>query len=289
VAGRVVWRRSGLRRLAGPVALVGAGLGSVLAAGAAIGVPATTLRTVFSLVIDPLWFLLPYTALSALTRPLTHSSARTLLAAGTGAVALVAAADAHVIPGVVAVPAAWAVPWLFGVAVARGHLSRRRAGALLAAGGAAALAFLITVGHYPLSAVGVPGQSRSNLSPPSLAAVALGTTQIGVFLLLRPLLARTGGAPRLNRAALRIYLSHQSVLLVTALLLPRAPGLIGAPDTLVRVTQRAAWIPIFALVTATVVGLWRRRGRRHHRPAFLKRRLTSTLIDGPVARNDLRR
>jgi len=277
------------QRLLRPVAVLAAGLAVVLAGGAALGLPAATLRTVASLVVDPLWFLLPYAALSAATGPGLRclDRARTGLGASgrlavavAAAVAVVGAADAGLLPGIVAVPAAWAVPWLLGVAVARGLLTGRRAGLVLATAGAAALTILISVAHYPASAVGVPGQARSNLSPPSLAAVALGVTQVGVFLLLRPLLARSRGAVALNRAAVPVYLGHQSVLLAAAALAPGAPGLIGAPDHPGWVIARSAWIPVFTLVLALVVCRIGRRGRGHGGSGFLKWRLRSTVIDG---------
>jgi len=278
-----------LRRLLRPVAVLAAGLAVVLAGGAALGLPAATLRTVASLVVDPLWFLLPYAALSAATGPGLRclDRARTglgasgrLAVAAAAAVVVVGAVDAGLLPGIAAVPAAWAVPWLLGVAVARGLLTGRRTGLILAMAGAAALTILISVAHYPASAVGVPGQARSNLSPPSLAAVALGVTQVGVFLLLRPLLARSRGAVALNRAAVPVYLGHQSVLLAAVALAPGAPGLIGAPDHPGWVTARSAWIPVFTLILALVVCQIGRRGRRHGGSGFLKWRLRSTVIDG---------
>ena len=306
-------RRSGIRRLVRPVALLGGALGVALAAGAAAGVPPTTLRTVASLVLDPLWFLLPYVGLTAATGWLSRATPAALTAAAALAVAIVAGSDAGCLPGLLAVPAAWAVPWLLGVAVARdqppvsgrevspsgaeggnraahqtgcragrlagcqagcraGRRAGRLAGALLATTGAAALTLLITLAHYPASAVGVPGAGRSNLSPPSLAAVALGVTQVGLFLLARPALDRPSRAvTALNRVALPVYLTHQSVLLAAALLLPAAPGLIGPPTDLEWVIHRAAWLPVFTLVLALLTRRAGGRGRQHADPRSLSR------------------
>ena len=326
-------RRSGIRRLVRPVALLGGALGVALAAGADAGVPPTTLRTVASLVLDPLWFLLPYVGLTAATGWLSRATPAALTAAAALAVAIVAGSDAGCLPGLLAVPAAWAVPWLLGVAVARdqppvsgrevspsgagggnraahqtgcragrlagcqtgrragrqtahqtgrqaahqtahqtGSRAGRRAGALLATTGAAALTLLITLAHYPASAVGVPGAGRSNLSPPSLAAVALGVTQVGLFLLARPALDRPSRAvTALNRVALPVYLTHQSVLLAAALLLPAAPGLIGPPTDLEWVIHRAAWLPVFTLVLALLTRRAGGRGRQHADPRSLSR------------------
>jgi hypothetical protein len=166
---------------------------------------------------------------------------------------VVAACDAGLLPGWCAVPAAWSVPWILGIAVARG---RAPAGLPLMLCGAAGMALLVGVAGYPASAVGVPGDGRSNLAPPSLLAVALAAAQIGAFLLIR----RPGATrrlPSLERAALPIYLTHQSVLIVVvaaSAALPGAPvpGLFTAPADPSWIVHRAAWLPFLALALAAV-------------------------------------
>jgi hypothetical protein len=253
-----------------------------------VGVPAGTLRTIATLVVSPLWFLLPYLALSAATGPLIRLVDRTGPAVAIAGVAVVALSDLGLAPVWLAVPAAWSVPWTLGVALARGRLggapARSRAvagrppragraaatGLRLAIAGAAGLAILIGLLGYPVSAVGVPGEGRSNLNPPSLAAVALAVAQIGVFLMLRPCFRRTSDAVgAVNRAAVPIYLGHQSVLVLvacaTALVSPRAPGLLSTPDGPAWALQRLAWLPVFATLLAAVVRLRLARtgGDRH--------------------------
>ncbi len=229
---------------------------AALAVAAAAGVPAGTLRTVTVLVVSPLWFLLPYLVLRAGTAPLIRLVDRTGPVAALPAVAVVAACDAGLLPGWCAVPAAWSVPWVLGVALAR---DRAPAGLPLLLTGAAGMAVLIGVAGYPASAVGVPGDGRSNLAPPSLLAVALAATQIGAYLLVRH--QRPAGAPRLpslGRAALPIYLCHQSVLIVVvaaaaALPGPPVPGLLTPPVDPSWITLRVAWLPFLALVLVAVV------------------------------------
>jgi hypothetical protein len=65
--------------------------------------------------------------------------------------------------GWINVAAGWLVPYLLGVAWARGSLGGRRAPALMLAGGAAATAALIARAGYPASMVGVNGAHISNL------------------------------------------------------------------------------------------------------------------------------
>jgi hypothetical protein len=152
-----------LTRLALPVAGFGALWTVVLLLGAAAGVPGVTLDTVGTLVVSPLWFLLPFVGLLALTGPLRRLG----LAAALPALAVVALADAG--PGFLplTVLAAWLVPYTLGVALATGRLASRGAGVALLAGGAVAMAILVLWLDYPVSAVGVPGEGRSNLSPRS--------------------------------------------------------------------------------------------------------------------------
>jgi hypothetical protein len=287
-SGRAGGRRPGMTRLLRWVAGLLGVWAVVLAVAAVAGVPAGTLRTVAVLVVSPLWFLGPYLLLRAATGGLIRLADRLGPAAALPGAGVVAACDAGLLPGWCAVPAAWSVPWMLGVAVARG---RRPAALALLLTGAAGLAVLTGPAGYPVSAVGVPGDGRSNLAPPSLVAVALAVLQIGVFLLWRD----RGGAllrPRgrliasLDRAALPIYLCHQSVLVaVVAITSPDAakpvPGLLTAPADPSWIGHRAAWLPFLALALAAVI---RPRGRTLRRAPALEPRLRGTLHNGSDAR-----
>jgi hypothetical protein len=218
-----------------------------------------TLDTVGTLVVSPLWFLLPFVGLLALTAPLRRMVDRAGAAAVLPAVAVVALADAGLGTLPLTVLAAWLVPYTLGVALAAGKLRGRGTGIALLAGGALAMAVLIGWLDYPMSAVGVPGEGRSNLSPPSLFTLALATAQIGVALLVRPWLNRRPTPPAvavLNRAAMPIYLWHQSALIAVVAAMAwlttgaPVPGLHTAPDGLTWVAARMLWIPVFATVLA---------------------------------------
>lgn len=285
--GPAPWLRRRLGRLGRPVLLLLGGWLAVLAVAALLGTPAGTLRTAGTLVVSPLWFLLPLVVLIASTGPLARALARYgPIRLGVPAVALVALSDlaGHdngsadwpvPLPGdgtwrlPVAVLAGWLLPYLLGMALADGRLGSRRTGAGLLLGGAAGMAVLGWAG-YPLSAVGVPGDGMSNLDPPSLFAVCLALAQVGAALLVRPALARWLSRPgrwravsRLNGTAVAVYLWHQSTLLgVTALaaLLARlagggvVPGLHSAPDGPGWLLLRLGWLPLLALVLAVLVG-----------------------------------
>ena len=198
-------------------ALIGT-LATALTVAVFAGVPGPTLHTVAALVTSPLWFLLPYLVLTALTGPITGPITRVgpapLVAGG---VAVVVAADLGygVLP--LTLCAAWLVPFALGVALARGRLGGRRTGWILLVGGVAAVLALIVFAGYPDAAVGVPGDGRSNLNPPSLATVALAVAQTGAAVLVLPWLRRRAPGrtvAAVNRFALPIYLWHQAGLVV---------------------------------------------------------------------------
>jgi peptidoglycan/LPS O-acetylase OafA/YrhL len=236
------------------------------------GAPASTRHAVWSLVSHPLWFLLVYLMLTALTPVLRAAVLRCGSWSVLPPVAVVAVADAlhgHGLPawlGTATVPVAWAVPYLLGIALAEGRLPRR-AGAVLLPLGVAGAAALVSLAGYPASAVGVPGAGRSNLDPPSLFTLALAAAQLGAFLLLRPWLARLLRRPAawapvaaLNLAAMTLYCWHQSALLLVTfagLLVGGLPGLLDAP-TGGWPAYRLLWLPLFALVLAGLCSLFHR-------------------------------
>ncbi|WP_410813601.1 acyltransferase family protein [Micromonospora sp. 067-2] len=279
------WLARRLRRLLLPtVALLGVGAAVLLAATVA-GTPDDTLAVALRLAVSPLWFLVPLVFLVAVTGPLRAAVRRWGVARCVApAVAVVAAADLAVrllpagadLPPVTVV-AAWSVPYLLGVAHADGRMDGRRAAGTLAGGGVAALAALVAAG-YPVSAVGVPGDGISNLNPPSLFAVALAVTQVGLGLLARPALERLLSLPlpgravsEVNRSAVRIYLWHQPLLVAVTALTARTgvalPGLHTVPDGVGWVLTRCCWLPLLTAVLVTVVRTgqpaghlsWRRR------------------------------
>jgi hypothetical protein len=264
------WLRKRLIRLSRPVALLVA-VWVPLAAGLYLGgVSGSALHTVLTLVLDPLWFLGVFVVLTALT-PLTVAMVRRLgvLAAAIPMV-IVAAADAVRFDlggpswvGWINVVAGWMVPYLLGIAWARGAFQGRRGPLLLLAGGAAATAALVLFAGYPASMVGVNGAHISNLNPPTLAVVTFGIAQTGLALLLREPLARLMRRPlawaaiaTVNLSAMTLFLWHQTAFLavtMTALLIGRLPGLHTAPSSAIWIAERLAWLPVFAIMMS---GLW---------------------------------
>ncbi|MEV6813063.1 acyltransferase family protein [Micromonospora sp. NPDC051296] len=265
------WLTRRLRRLVLPaVALLGTSAAVLLAATVA-GVPDGTVSVALTLAVSPLWFLAPLLTLVLLTGPLRAAVRRWgTLRCAVAATAVVGAVDlaTRLLPAGTGLPpvtvlAAWAVPYLLGLAHADGRLTARRDAVRLVTAGAAGLAILVTLG-YPVSAVGVPGAGRSNLDPPSLLVVALAVSQVGLGLLARPALARLLRRPLprrlvdgINRHAVRIYLWHQPVLVGVAVLAARTgatlPGLHTSPDGPTWLLARLGWLPLLAVFLATLV------------------------------------
>jgi peptidoglycan/LPS O-acetylase OafA/YrhL len=262
------WLGSRLARLFGPVVAVltlwTVAAVAMLAGGTAPG----TLRTLLTLVLSPLWFLLVFAALTAATPlvarlhplwPLAVVLHVDLFRFGFGAPASL---------GWINVAAGWLVPYCLGAAWARGGLRGRATGWALLGTGAAATAGLVAWAGYPASMVGVPGAAVSNLNPPTLAAVTFGLAQCGAALLLLGPLRRAMRRPvlwaavaLLNLSAMTVFLWHQTALMtVTALGLLAGvplPGLHTVPDGPAWVAARTGWLPVFAAALAVCLAAFR--------------------------------
>jgi hypothetical protein len=284
--GYWAWLRKRLARLSRPVAVL-AGFWALLATGLYLGgVPTSTLHTMLTLVLDPLWFLGVFIVLTALT-PLAVALVRRLgawaallpatVVAGTDLVRFGLGGPSWV--GWINVVAGWLVPYLLGIAWARGSFAGRKVPALMLAGGAAATAALVLWAGYPASMVGVNGAKISNLNPPTLAVVTFGVAQVGLALLLRPLLARWMRRPvawamvaTANLSAMTLFLWHQTAFLAVTMgtsFLGRLPGLHTAPSSPLWIAERLAWLPVFAAALAVLWAVFHRAERppRSRRPA----------------------
>ncbi|HZC40510.1 MAG TPA: acyltransferase, partial [Streptosporangiaceae bacterium] len=258
------WLYRRLTRLSWPVLLL-LGAWALAAAGLWLaGLPGPVLGTVLKLVLSPLWFLGVYAGLTALT-PLAVALVRRLgPAAAALPAAVVAGTDAvrfglggPAWAGWVNVAAGWLVPYLLGIAWARGAFRGRAAAVIMLGAGAAATAALVAWAGYPASMVGVNGAAVSNLNPPTLAAVTFGVAQAGLALLaagpLRRMLRRPGPwavVALANLSAMTLFLWHQSAFIavtMAGLLSGPLPGLHTAPAGIGWVAERLCWLPAFAL------------------------------------------
>ena len=271
----LAWLRKRMIRLCRPVAVLAAVWVPLTVAMVLGGMPGGTVHTVDTLVLDPLWFLCVFAGLTALTPPAVALVRRLGAWAAVLPAALVAGVDAARFglggPGWLGwlnVGAGWLVPYLLGMAWARGSFRGWKVPAALLAGGAAATAALVTWAGYPASMVGVNGERISNLNPPTLAAVTFGIAQVGLVLLLRPVLARLMRRPLAwaavalaNLSAMTLFLWHQSAFLAVNLagsLFGRPAGLLTAPSTPLWIAERLAWLPVFATALAVAWLLFHR-------------------------------
>ncbi|WP_338696140.1 acyltransferase [Streptomyces sp. Q6] len=265
------WLRGRIARLGRPVLGVTAVWAAMIPLLYALGIPATTLRTGSTLVIQPLWFVGIYTVMTALTPWCIRAAHRLGAWAAAPLLGSVAAVDflrygppSSVMPSwlsLLNLLPGWMFAYQLGVCWGEKRLGRRGAWVLLV-GGTALFALLLLAFHYPTSMVGVPGEARTNSHPPSLLVLALAAAQSGAAILLRDRIGRLLRRPALwapvvviNLSAMTILCWHQTAMLAAAVPASFAgaiPGLTAAPDTLAWTATRLAWLPLFAALLVLI-------------------------------------
>ncbi|WP_405686728.1 acyltransferase [Streptomyces sp. NBC_00057] len=287
------WLSGRTKRCFGPVTPVLQLWALVVVGLFAFDISHETIRTLLTVALTPLWFLLVLGLLTAAT-PLA------LRAGAWGAVAgcvLVAALDAAhaMLPGS-GLPAqaqglnvivGWWVPFSIGVYWAAGGFSRRRPALLMLVGGGLCTLALVLWGPYSAHPVDLLSQGASALRPVALPAVAFGVAQCGAALVLRSALRRavrpslsanerlTVGnvlwtvVVTLNFSAIAVLVWHQTaLLLVTVAGLGSGrllPGLHIPAEHLGWLLARAAWLPVFAVVLVALLTLFNGARKPHPR------------------------
>ncbi|MER7636955.1 acyltransferase [Streptomyces sp. NPDC126522] len=196
----------------------------------AVGVDPGILALVGWAMAMQFWFLPVYLLLSAAT-PLLYAAHRRWglrVPVVMGAVAVVA--DALVVGlhapvvGLLNYVLVWGVAYQLGFCW-RDMLIVERSGlpVCMAVGGALAFGALVTFGPFPVSLILVTGQSPSNTNPPSAAMLAWVVGQVGVALVVAPVLRRVLERERLWRlvrplggVSMTLYLWHMLPVLVVA-------------------------------------------------------------------------
>lgn len=219
------------------------------------------------LLYQPLWFLGAYLWVVALV-PLTLAAHRrygTLVLAGL--LALVVLGDLGRYGGGLELVGYLNVLWVWLLMHQLGYwyadaAITRRAAAGMALGGLVVAGLLVATPTYPGTMVGITGVSVGNMHPPNLAVTALGIGQIGVCLLLRPLLVGWLRRPRVwaaviavNLTVITIYLWHQAALILAArVVLP-----LGLPDPAPGSVPwwgvHLAWLVVPGVVLAGIVAV----------------------------------
>lgn len=161
----------------------------------------------------------------------------------------------------------WLVFHQLGFLWRDGRLTRR-VGWLLVVGGYGAMLVAITVGPYPTSMVGLPGDQISNMAPPTVALLAQGLGICGLAVLARPVMNRVLSRPRAWLAvvqagpfAMTAFLWHLTALMAVLLAL-RALGIEQpAVASWTWWLTRPLLFAVLAVVTAAVVVLFVRFDR----------------------------
>ncbi|OBJ84081.1 hypothetical protein A5640_16785 [Mycobacterium asiaticum] len=262
------WLRHRLARVLGPTAVYVAVVLIVVAVLQATGVARSALQYAGWAVALQLWFLAVYLVVVMLT-PVMVAAHRNwglwpsvLLAVGAVLVDIAAVGFGVPYVGMLNYVLCWGAFYQLGISWHAGELGGKRP-VLLAAGAGTALALLVGVGDYPVSMIGVPGQQVQNTTPPTVALLAFGCTQIGIAIALAPWLNRVLRRPRARRAVsvvndnvMALYLWHMVPVVIVAVV-GYPTGLFPQPDqaTLAWWQFRLVWIAILAVVTAVELTL----------------------------------
>jgi hypothetical protein len=221
-----------------------------------------------------LWFLAVYVLVVSLTPSAIAAHRRWGLlvpaALGLGVAAVDAATLVAHVPylGWLNYLLCWGALYQLGIAWQGGLLAGRRP-VLLATGSGLTLALLIWLGPYPVSMIGVPGQTVDNTTPPTAAALAFGCAQAGLVMTFAPALNRVLQAGLLQRVlavgnanVMALYLWHMIPVVIVALVGYPA-GLLPQPPegTAQWWLARLEWVVVLGLVTAAEMMLlwWGRR------------------------------
>jgi hypothetical protein len=260
---RQTWVRHRLARVLGPTTVYVGLVSAVVVVLNWRHVAGSTLEYAGWAVAMHLWFLAVYLVVVSLT-PVAIAAQRRwgLLVPAVLAVGVVAV-DAITLGG--HLPhlrplnylLCWGALYQLGIAWRDGLLAGRRP-ALLAGGSAGALAVLILLGSYPVSMIGVPGQTVQNSDPPSAAMLAFACAQAGLVITIAPALnraLRAGFAQRVlttaNSNVMALYLWHMVPVVIVAIVGYPA-GLLPQPveGTAQWWLARLEWVVVLSLVTA---------------------------------------
>ncbi|BBY37325.1 hypothetical protein MMAN_14590 [Mycobacterium mantenii] len=271
---RQTWLQHRLARVLGPTAVYGVLVSVVVIVLGARGVAASVLEYAGWAVAMHLWFLAVYLVVVSLTPIAIAADRRWKLLAPSALALAVVVVDAVRLGGHVQYLdwlnylLAWGALYQLGIAWRGGRLDGHRPAAL-AGLSAIMLALLMWLKVYPVSMIGVPGQTIDNTTPPTVALLAFAGTQTGIVMALAPALNRAlhaMGVQRMlsigNRNIMALYLWHMIPVVIVAIvgypagLLPQPP--IG---TAAWWLARLEWVTVLGVVTVVEMLLlwWGRR------------------------------
>ncbi|ETZ72380.1 acyltransferase family protein, partial [Mycobacterium sp. MAC_080597_8934] len=223
------WLQRRLARVLGPTAVYAVLVSAVVVALAACGVAGSVLEYAGWAVAMHLWFLAVYLVVVSLTPIALVVQRRWGLWVPAALAVTVAVVDAARIgahlPHLswVNYVLGWGTLYQLGIAWHEGSLAGRRPW-LLAGVSAVLLAALIWLRVYPVSMIGVPGQTIDNTTPPTVALLAFGGAQTGIVMAAAPALNRALRAIRAERGLsiannniMALYLWHMIPVVIVAI------------------------------------------------------------------------
>lgn len=151
-----------------------------------------------------------------------------------------------------------------GFLYAEGRLTRAPAWVwpVTAAAAVGALTALTTLGPYPVSMIGLPGQEMSNMLPPSVCVIAVGVLQVSLALWARPMLSRWLERPKawlavamVNRSVMTIFLWHLTAFVAATGIFLAVGMPLPEPGTAVWWLHKLAWIAVAGALTVVLVRL----------------------------------
>ena len=238
--------------------------------GLAAGESAPLVAAVLQLSTQLLWFVGVYLGVAALAPAMhawhrrTPAPAVVALLAAACVVDLVRFGTGETLVGTLNFALVWLALHQLGFCWKDGLLTRRVAVAMVALGGGG-LVTAVTVGPYPVSMVGVPGEGVSNMAPPTVALLCQGIAVCGTAVLLRAPMTRVLTRPRVWRAvvvagatAMTAFLWHLTAL-VLVMLATRLAGLhLPEAGTAAWWLTRPLWVAVLVVPTVALVAVMRR-------------------------------
>ncbi|MCG5218198.1 acyltransferase family protein [Streptosporangium sp. KLBMP 9127] len=253
--GAPAWLAVRLRRLAWPVLALAAVWIPLPHLLLAAGLPAQPVEVGSRLTGQLLWFLAVYVIAVTLTPLMLRAHERyglrvpAVLAAGAVLVDVLRFTSGLDWAGYLNIVFVWMTVHQLGFFYAQGRLTRP---VPLAVGGFGLAALLVAYGPYPGSMIGLPGAEISNMAPPTLAMLAVAAGQLGLAVLLRPLIMRLRWQKVIGWAGPRImtvYLWHMPALFVVTGLVVVGLGIdTPAPGSLAWFAGWPLWLGLLALV-----------------------------------------
>jgi surface polysaccharide O-acyltransferase-like enzyme len=271
---RQTWLQRRLARVIGPTAVYIALVSLVVVALSVCRVAGAILEYAGWAVAMHLWFLAVYLVVVSLT-PIAIAAQRRWGLLVPGVLALtVAVVDVARLAGHVPYLnwvnylLGWGTLYQLGIAWHGGSLAGRRPW-LLAGVSSVALTLLVWLKIYPISMIGVPGQTIDNTTPPTVALLAFGCAQTGIAMAATPALNRALRAMRVERALsiannniMALYLWHMIPVVIVAIVGYPA-GLLPQPSegSAAWWLARLEWVVVVSVVTAVelVLLFWARR------------------------------